>query len=188
VLASLAVALTVTPALALVVLGHAPSRVGDPPLQTAMKGSYHRLLLWVWRHERTVLTAVGVTSVIAFATLPFLGGEFLPDFKEHHLVLQVAAVPGTSLDAMRRIGGRLSRDILALPLIRTVEQQIGRAEQGEDTWGPNRSEFHVELQAEHGGDDDRVTEDIRSLLAEVPGIQYEVLTFLGDRISETRLR
>ena len=46
---------------------------------------------------------------------------------------------------MLAVGKRISRDVLALPYVATVEQQIGRAELGEDTWGPHQSEFHVEL-------------------------------------------
>jgi CzcA family heavy metal efflux pump len=183
VLASLAVALTITPALALALLGTAPPHVETPRLQAAVASAYARTLGWVWRRERLVLTAVAAGAVAALALVPLLGGEFLPDFKEHHLVVQLTTAPGTSIAAMRRIGERVSHTLLALPGVRTVEQQIGRAEQGEDTWGPNRSEFHVELAPD--GDDAETTDRVRAVLAEVPGIQSEVLTFLGDRISES---
>ncbi len=183
IMASLAVALTVTPALALMLLGDAPPRAEVPRLQAAVGAVYGRVLVWTWRRERLVLGVVAIVAVAALALAPFLGGEFLPDFKEHHLVLQLVSAPGTSLAEMRRIGGRISRAILALPGTRTIEQQIGRAEQGEDTWGPNRSEFHLELDPD--GDDTATTARVRAALAEVPGVQSEVLTFLGDRISET---
>ena len=73
-----------------------------------------------------------------------------------------------------------------MPAIATVEQQIGRAEQGEDTWGPHRSEFHVELEPV-GGRDAGNARPTRSatVLAGYPGLQSKVLTFLGDRIGET---
>ena len=77
---------------------------------------------------------------------------------------------------------------------RTVEQQenrhrgtAGRAapNPGEDTWGPQRCEFHVELKHESAEEEEGMAEDIRKVLEKFPGIQFEVLTFLGDRISET---
>jgi Cu/Ag efflux pump CusA len=71
------------------------------------------------------------------------------------------------------------------PQIATVEQQMGRAEMGEDTWGPHRSEFHVELKPSSGEIQEKVQDEIRATLAAIPGIQSEVLTFLGDRIGET---
>jgi Cu/Ag efflux pump CusA len=51
---------------------------------------------------------------------------------------------------------------LADPRIATVAQQAGRAEQGEDTWGPNRSEFHVELKAISGAEEAATIEALDS--------------------------
>jgi Cu/Ag efflux pump CusA len=86
---------------------------------------------------------------------------------------------------MKRLGAAISEGLLALPAIATVEQQIGRAERGEDTWGPHRSEFHVELRPDGGRSQAATEADIRQVLDGFPGLQTEVLTFLGDRISET---
>jgi CzcA family heavy metal efflux pump len=183
VVASLVVALTVTPALALTLLGAAPPRAETPRMQAAVGAAYARVVRWVWRRERLVLGVVAGAAVTALTLVPFLGGEFLPDFQEHHLVVQLVTAPGTSIAAMRRIGGGFSRALLELPGVRTVEQQIGRAEQGEDTWGPNRSELHVELAPD--GDDTATTARVRAVLAAMPGVESEVLTFLGDRISES---
>ena len=183
ILASLVVALTVTPALAVALLGTPTGPRATPGLQTAAAALYERLLRWVWRHEHVVIAAVVAAAIGAFAVAPLLGGEFLPEFREHHLVIQLTTAPGTSLDAMRDLARRLSRDLLALPGVRTVEQQNGRAEQGEDTWGPNRGELHVELADD--ADDAETTARVRALLAGSPGLQTEVLTFLGDRISES---
>jgi Cu/Ag efflux pump CusA len=128
---------------------------------------------------------VALLCAVGAVVVPFLGGEFLPDFREGHFVLQVSAAPGTSLGEMKRLGTAISRDLLRLPAIATVEQQIGRAEQGEDTWGPHRSEFHVELKPVGARSQARAADEIRAVLGGYPGLQSEVLTFLGDRISET---
>jgi Cu/Ag efflux pump CusA len=66
-----------------------------------------------------------------------------------------------------------------------VEQQVGRAEMGEDTWGPYRSEFHVELKPISGEEEAKMADEIREILKQFPGLAIEVLTFLGDRIGET---
>jgi Cu/Ag efflux pump CusA len=66
-----------------------------------------------------------------------------------------------------------------------VEQQVGRAELGEDTWGPHRSEFHVELKRETEVDQSAAQEALRGIVEHYPGLQSEVVTFLGDRISES---
>jgi Cu/Ag efflux pump CusA len=69
--------------------------------------------------------------------------------------------------------------------IATVEEQIGRAESGEDTWGTHRYEFHVELKRLSGEEEEGMSGEIRRTLEKFPGIQFEVMTFLGDRISES---
>jgi Cu/Ag efflux pump CusA len=97
----------------------------------------------------------------------------------------VSSIPGTSLQEMLEVGGRISADVLKLPYVSTIEQQVGRAELGEDTWGPHQTEFHVELKADAAIDEARAQDDLRAILAKYPGIQSEVVTFLGDRISES---
>jgi Cu/Ag efflux pump CusA len=134
-----------------------------------------------------MIVAVIVICVLALTRLAsFPEGELLPEFREGHLVLQVQAVPGTSLPEMLRIGGEITKELLANKYIDTVEMQSGRAEQGEDTWEPNRCEFHVELKpGVPGKEQAQLMKDVREILGSFPGIQSEVVTFLGDRISET---
>ncbi|HEY8121069.1 MAG TPA: efflux RND transporter permease subunit, partial [Myxococcota bacterium] len=184
VLASLATALVVTPALALALFDdgrHAAHAA--PGLQERLRERYRALLLRVRARPALVALPLGVAVLAAAAILPQLGGEFLPDFREGHLVLQVGMAPGTGLEEMRRVGRGLARRLKATPGVATFEQQMGRAEAGEDTWGTNLSEFHVELTPD--ADADATTDAIRVLLAETPGISSEVVTFVGDRISET---
>jgi len=124
--------------------------------------------------------------IAAGAALPFLGGTFMPDFREGHFVMQVSSsVTGTSLDEMLALGRRVSAEVLALPYVKSIEQQVGRAELSEDTWGPHRSEFHVELKPDAKVDQSAAQEELRGILERYPGIQSEVVTFLGDRISES---
>src|SRR5262249_34247015 len=125
----------------------------------------------------------------AVATLPLLGGEFLPPFREGHFVLQLSIAPGGSIEAMRRNGENVCRARLANPPIATVNHQIGRAELSEDPWGPHKSEFHIELKRDGGPlppeVETQVEEEIRAVVAKLPGVQFELLTFLGDRIGES---
>jgi CzcA family heavy metal efflux pump len=183
VVASLGTALVVTPALALVAFSRRPPAADAPAIQVRLRTAYRRLLARVESRPWHVAAPVVGIVVAAFAALPLIGGDFIPAFRENHLVLQVTTLPGTSLAEVGRIGTGISKRVLELAGVRTIEQQIGRAEAGEDTWGPNRSEFHVELTP--GGDHGATTDRIRAILESTPGIQSEILTFLGDRISET---
>jgi CzcA family heavy metal efflux pump len=183
--ASLLIAMTSTPALcALLLRGHG---VRDEA------GWLKRLKSWqtdavhgVGKHFKLTAGVLIALVVAAIAVLPFVGGTFMPDFREGHFVMQVSsAIPGASLDQMLNVGKRISADVLALPYVDTIEQTIGRAELGEDTWGPHRGEFHVELKPDATVDQSVAQEALRSILEKYPGLQGEVVTFLGDRISES---
>ncbi|MCB1127752.1 MAG: efflux RND transporter permease subunit, partial [Verrucomicrobiae bacterium] len=186
ILASLLVALTVTPALTFLLFRRGVRGDGEPRLQHWLKRAYAGVLGLVMRRPRVLIAVVIVVCAGAFTRVPFLGGEFLPDFREGHFVLQVSTAPGTSLKEMVRLGQRLSAALLAdSNHIATVEQQIGRAELGEDPWGPHRSEFHVDLKPMPVVEAEGMADEIRGILGQFPGIQFEVVTFLGDRIGET---
>ncbi len=186
ILASLVVALTLTPALSLLFFARGVHQSAEPRLQTWLKSGYISLLNFFARAGGVMILAVVVLCLTAVGMLPQFGTGFLPEFREGHFVLQVQSVPGTSLPSMMQMGREISHELLKNKLLATVEQQIGRAEQGEDTWGSHRCEFHLELvEGVSGRDQEKIMSEIRDLLEEFPGIQGQVLTFLGDRISET---
>jgi CzcA family heavy metal efflux pump len=185
ILASLLVALTLTPALAYLLFDKGARKTEEPHLQHVLKAAYRWVLGFTTRWPRTIIVVVAAICIATLTRLSSFGGEFLPEFREGHLVLQVFATPGTSLPEMIRIGGRISDELLKHPNIDTIEQQVGRAELGEDPWGPYRCEFHVELKPISGEQEEKMADEIRAILKKFPGIQFEVLTFLGDRIGET---
>jgi CzcA family heavy metal efflux pump len=185
VVASLLVALTSTPALCALLLRRHDARA-EAGWLVRLKSWQSSAVRGVAGHFRLVVAILIGAVLAAVAALPFLGGTFMPEFREGHFVLQVSsAATGTSLDTMLEMGKRVSAEVLALPYVQSIEQQVGRAELGEDTWGPHRSEFHVELKENSKVDQHDAEEELRKILAGYPGLQSEVVTFLGDRISES---
>ena len=167
-MASLGVAMTVTPALSALLLRQVAPHP-EPVFLDRFKRWHEKILtrLCAVPDRIAVATvAVGIAAVLVFS---LFGSSLLPSFRERHYVLGVAGPTGASLDWMRSTGARISRDLLAIPQVATVEQQIGRAEAGEDTWGPNRSEFHVRLKNVDGaGEDADRSRFARSLTATQP--------------------
>ena len=181
-LASLGVAVVLTPVLCLLLLDS--KRTGAPQPQDGwLRTTYLRTVRFFIDKPKLAIVLVALLCAGSFWAMPASTGELLPSFREGHYVIQVETAAGASLPEMKRLGQKLSQEFLAVPEVATVEQQIGRATQGEDTFGPNRCEFHVELKP--GADAEKANEGLRAALAEHPGIQSQVLTFLGDRISET---
>jgi CzcA family heavy metal efflux pump len=185
VLASLLVAMTATPALCALFLRDERTRA-EAPWLVRIKGVQVTIIRWVGAHLKPVCGLLLGVFAATMALVPFLGGTFMPDFREGHFVVQAtSAIPGTSLEEMLAMGRRVSGEILGLPYVSSVSQQVGRAELGEDTWGPHRSEFHVELKPDAAVDEAVAQQALRDLLHRQPGIESEVVTFLGDRISES---
>jgi CzcA family heavy metal efflux pump len=183
--ASLVVALTLTPALSVLLLPRRASQAKEPAFIRHLKDRYRSLMVKTSRRPRTVIASCALLCILAAACFFMLGGEFLPEFREGHFVCQLLGLPGTSLAESIRVGKQASEELLKIPEIDTVEHQVGRAELGEDPWGPHRSEMHIELKPTSGKKQNVVQDEIREVLEKIPGIKSEVLTFLGDRISET---
>lgn len=183
-LASLVVALTVTPALALLLLRDVEMH-NEFGVLRALKDGHERLLRGISHRSGLAAAATLLAGAATIAGFLIFGSELLPAFRERHYVLQVNGPPGASFDWMRQIGTQITSDLLKVPGIDTVEQQIGRAAAGEDTWPPNRSEFHVQLKDVTGREEDVILDHIRETLESYPGVSTEALTFLGDRIGES---
>ncbi len=184
VMASLVVALTVTPALSYLLLPKALEKAGEPRYVAALKSGYGGLLEDLSGHPRLVILGALVLVILTAAALPFLGGSFLPELREGHFIVHMLGMPGTSMQESVRLGKLVSQELLRNPRIRTVSQQIGRAERGDDTTGPNVSEFHVDLKALEGQEVEKAETEIRDALRKFPGMAFAPKTFLAERIEE----
>ncbi|HWG44199.1 MAG TPA: efflux RND transporter permease subunit [Gemmataceae bacterium] len=185
VLASLAVALTVTPALSLLLLPRAGG-AEEPPLLRWLQGGYERLIRRLDR-ELFLLGAVMVLLLAAAGwALYQFGGEFLPELRESHLIIHMQGVPGTSLPQSLAAGAAVSRDLREEPAVRGVCQLAGRTELGEDTWGVEYSELEVPLRSGGAEDVEQVQRSIRDRLrTRFPGFAFNVFTFLSECIHDS---
>ena len=184
-LASLVVALTVTPALCLVLIGRPGIRRAESALVRLLKDLYRAILIRVERRHILVIVFVVALTFAAAYVLRSFRGEFLPELREDSFIVHMLAPPGTSLTEAQEIGRQATEAILALPYVRSVAQQLGRAQQGEDAWGTHYSEFVVGLKAGTEEQAERAQDEIRAALSNFSGTDFDVQTFLSERIEET---
>jgi CzcA family heavy metal efflux pump len=182
---SLLVALTVTPALCLILVGKRGHVEHAAPAVRWLRKHYHALLLRVERHPRSILLAVAVVVLGGVAALPFFGGEFLPELREGHFIVHMAAVPGTSLEESLALGREVTLEMLKLPFVRSVAQRVGRAEKSDDILGTHYNEFEVDLKPLAGEEAERAQAALRALLTRFVGVSFAVNTFLTERVEET---
>ncbi len=185
IMASLVVALTVTPALAMLVLGNRPPGKKEPPVISWLKKRYISILGRIEQIPGLMIGFVVVVTICGIAALPFFGTSFLPELHEGHYILHMIAIPGTSLDDSLREGRRVTAALLKLPFIRSVSQDVGRTELADDTWGPNYSEMDVDLKPMGGEQEEAAQGEIRKSLTQFSGLSFSLNTFLTERIEET---
>jgi len=186
VFASLGVALTVTPALAYLLLGRTPSRSLEHAWIRKVKAAQARLLTTTEGHSRWLIVGITLLFLTAMVVLHSFGSNFLPEFRERHFIVHVSTEPGTSLAESIQLGRHISTALSRIPAVRSVAQRVGRAERtGTDTYGVNVSEFIVGLKPLSGDAQEHVLTRIRKTLSEFPGVGFSVETPLSDRIEET---
>ena len=183
ILASLAVALTVTPALAAYLLpsARAMDTEDESWIVRTLKAAYARTLDPVLRNPTPVMAGAGLLVLAAIAVVPLLGRSFLPEFQEGTLVVSAITLPGTSLDESDALGRRMEQIMLAHPAVAETARRTGRAELDEHAQGANAAEIDVRLNLEEH-DYDEVLEELRVALTAVPGTQITIGQPIGHRI------
>lgn len=183
-LASLLVALTVTPALCslLIKLDRLPER--EPALTRWLKARYGTVLHAADRRLGVVIAIVIGVSAAIFSLVPLLGTSFIPELKEGHYVIQMTLAPGSSLEESTRIGRSVATALLKAPHVRLVAQRAGRAEKASDVFGTNYSELEVDLDKTDAEGQEQAETAIRETLQKIPGAIFAVKTFLSDRLDE----
>ncbi|WGZ96147.1 MAG: efflux RND transporter permease subunit [Candidatus Thiothrix putei] len=168
ILASLGVAVTVTPVLCYYLLGkQTAAEKPDSPLVRLLKRLDTRLLHWSFRHVKLLLSAAVIVVLLAIASIPFFPRAFLPAFNEGTLTVSLLLQPGISLTESNRIGTLAENLLLQVPEVKQVGRRTGRAELDEHAEGVHSSEIDVDLAPSERGRD-AVLADIRSRLAVIP--------------------
>ena len=183
--ASTLVALTLTPVLCSFMLGKSLGKSGDKnqpsPVTRFLSKIYARALSLTLAHHRMVLTAAVTLLVVALVAFFNLGRSFLPPFNEGSFTINVATLPGISLEESDNIGRRAEELLLTIPEIQTVGRKTGRAELDEHALGVNVSEIEAPFVLTHRSKEELVAE-VREKLGTLPGTNIEVGAPISHRI------
>ena len=180
---SLLVALTVTPAMCLLLLPNAPLKEErDTRFVAALKRRYVGFLPRVVGRPSLAVGIVAGGLLLAGVGYETFKDQFLPDFRETDFLMHFVEKPGTSIEAMDRITIRASKELRAIPGVRNFGAHIGRAEQADEVVGPNFTELWISL--DENADYDASVKRIKDVVEGYPGLFRDVLTYLRERIKE----
>ena len=183
ILASLLVAITVTPALCSFLLPNAPFMEDEHEswLVERLKRLYGLILkLVLGRSGLTIGLAVGLL-IVTLGALPFFGRGFLPPFQEGTLVVSAITAPGTALDESDALGQRVEKTLLNHPAVVSTSRRTGRAELDEHAQGANAAEIDVLLDLSQQKLDE-VLAGLRQSLTLLPGANITFGQPIGHRI------
>jgi CzcA family heavy metal efflux pump len=182
ILASMGVALTVTPALALIMLGRARVERRTSPVTLWVQRQYSWLLSRIIGKPRGAYATFAALVLIAGLIVPHLGQSLFPTFKERHFLIHWVTAPGTSAAEEQRIVTRLSNELRTVPGVHTFGSHIGQAFLGEEVVGINFGENWISIDAD--ADYDKTVAAVRNIVDGYPGLYHDVQTYLNERIEE----
>ncbi|HEX5922347.1 MAG TPA: efflux RND transporter permease subunit [Baekduia sp.] len=182
VVASTFVAVTVTPAVSLLLAARAPRGYSESAVMRRLGALYAAALARVVGRARAALLAAGACAVAAIAALALLGTSVVPAFKDRDLLVHLDAKPGTSQPAMTRIATDATRKLKAIPGVRDVGAHLGRAVTGDEVVDVNSSELWVNVDS--GADYDKTVAAVRRTVAGLSGLQHSVVPYSQQRIRD----
>jgi len=182
VIASMFVALTVTPALAYILLRNARTERRESPVAKMLQAAYARALGRIINSARPAFATVAVISLMGVVIWPQLGQSLLPDFKERDFLMHWVTAPGTSVEEEVRITTESSKELRAIPGVRNFGAHIGQALLADEVVGVDFGENWISV--DPAADYDATLASIQSVVDGYPGLRRDVQTYLKERIRE----
>jgi Cu/Ag efflux pump CusA len=181
-LVSVVVAMTVTPALALVLLSNVPPEAREPLLTVWLRQRYEAAYVRWAGAPRRVLAVAGLGVLAGLAVTPFLTWSLIPSFKERDVRVTWEAPPATSQPEMRRILMRAGQELQQIPGVRHVASHIGRAVTGDQVVGIESGQTWIGI--DPNATYDATLDAIREAVQGYPGIKAEVQTYLSGKVQD----
>jgi Cu/Ag efflux pump CusA len=184
VVASFVVALTVAPALSMLLLRDGSRRTRESTALVWLQSRYGRVVPRILRGTRRGLIGGAALLALGLALLPLLdrGESLVPEFKDRDLLIKLAGAPGTSLPEMNRITGRAGQELRRIDGVDNVGGHVGRAILGDQTVNVNSGELWVSIDS--SADYGRTLDAIEEVVTGYAGVDGSVLTYPKERIDD----
>ncbi|MEQ1539156.1 MAG: CusA/CzcA family heavy metal efflux RND transporter [Sphingorhabdus sp.] len=186
-LSALVLSLTLVPVLAFYVLKQSDHH-HEPWLMRQLSPRYAQLLASSFAHKRRVFAGAGAALLVAALAYSVTGKTFLPTMDEGSMIVQLTKLPSIGIDHSTAGDLKVQKAILKdVPEVRAVIARVGSDELGLDPMSPNETDSFLELKPRDEwrvSDKDWLTEKIRTVMADFPGIEPSFTQPIEMRISE----
>ncbi len=182
VMISMLVAMTVTPALCLLLLHRGGLREKESPVLRVLKRWYTGALKWVVRFPAPAIASAGLILLLAVPAYASTGTQLLPNFKERDFLMHWLTEPSTSITQEKRISVDACQDLREIPGVRNCGSHIGQALLSDEVYGSYFGENWISVSDDV--DYDKTLEAVTKTVDSYPGMQRDVQTYLRERVKE----
>ena len=184
IVSSLALSLTLTPALSALLLRKGGIARREPLFVRLSREAHRRALAVARRHGRGLMILFAAVAIPVLASAAFLPLRFLPRFHEHNVIGHIMAPPGTSLVEMQRIARRTAAVLAQMPQVAHAITHLGTAALNPEHNLTNKGEIDITLSASGARNSAAAQKAILAAIDVVPGVRFWTNTFLTERIHE----
>jgi CzcA family heavy metal efflux pump len=180
--AAMVVALTVTPALSLLLYSRGDVADRESPVLGSLRSRYDGALTRVLGNSRPILIGAGVLVLIGVLGFALQDKSVIPSLKDRDVLVHLDAEPGTSNPRMTEIASQVSRELRSIDGVDNVGAHVGRAVAGDRRADVNSGDVWVGIDS--GADYDQTFGEIEDAVADVPGVRSNVITYSSQRIRD----
>lgn len=183
---SLLLALTVIPVVSSLLLKRGAHH--EPWLVRKVNALYAPVLDWALNNaKKVVMTALGALA-LTVAVYVLIGKTFMPTMDEGDIIVGLEKLPSISLEESADMDQRIQRAILAqVPEVKGIVARVGADELGLDPMGLNQTDTFLVLKPRkewRKQDKDWLTDQLRKVLNDFPGVSYSFTQPIEMRVSE----
>ena len=176
------VALTVTPALSMLLFSRGTGVPRESRLVAAIRPRYDSALSKVAGKTRPIMIGAAALVVVGALAFALQDKSVIPSFKDRDVLVSLDAEPGTSNTRMTEVATQVSRELRSLPGVDNVGAHVGRAVAGDQRQDVNSSDVWVSIDS--GADYDKTFASIQDAVAGVQGVRSDVITYSEQKIRD----
>jgi CzcA family heavy metal efflux pump len=184
VLVSTLVALTLTPALAVILLSKSSHAGRQSPVMAAVTRRYDGLVGRLLRAPSKAYILAGVLAVIGLVALPQIRQSRLPALEERDFLMEVETTPGSSLAKTNAITSDITNELRGIPGVRNVASHAGRAVTGDQVVGVNSSKLWISLDPK--ADYDKTVKAVKQVAANHKDLDLDLSSYSQSRIKDSK--
>ncbi len=139
-------------------------------------------------HRRRTIAVAALIVIVAVASVPLLGTEFMPRLDEGAILIETRKLPSVSLDESVAISTQVERLLMPMPEVRQIVTKLGRPDLATEAMGIYQGDVYVNLHPPSrwpaAKTKDQLIDEMAARLSTVPGLSVNFTQPMAMRLDE----